>query len=182
MVSQSTYRSLVLEDPDHQWEMHDGRLVEKPAMTFAHNDIMAELGFTLRGQLDRAEFLVRTNAGRVDRGDRSYYIPDVMVIPRAMIDKTAPISHALETYGKPLPLVVEIWSPSTGDYDIEDKLPEYRARGDQEIWRIHPFDRTLTIWRRQADGTYDEKTISGGTVHPVGLPGVAIDLDRLFNF
>jgi Uma2 family endonuclease len=79
-----------------------------------------------------------------------------------------------------LPLVVEIWSPSTGDYDVDEKLPEYRRRGEQEIWRLHPFDRTLTVWRRQADGSYVETLHRGGTVSPAAFPWVTIDLGVLF--
>jgi Uma2 family endonuclease len=44
----------------------------------------------------------------------------------------------LELYVEPLPLVVEVWSPSTGQYDVDEKLPEYQRRGDLEIWRFHP--------------------------------------------
>ena len=46
---------------------------------------------------------------------------------------------------QPLPLVVEIWSPSTG---TDTKFAEYRRRADAEVWRLHPFARTLTQWRR----------------------------------
>lgn len=53
--------------------------------------------------------------------------------------------------------------------------------GDLEIWRIHPLDRTLTAWRRQEDGTYREADHAGGTIQPMTLPGVTIDLDRLFD-
>jgi Uma2 family endonuclease len=78
-------------------------------------------------------------------------------------------------------LVVEVWSPSTGGYDIDAKLPTYRARGDREIWRIHPYERTLTTWRRQPDGSYAETVHRGGTIEPIAVPGVTIDLDALFG-
>ncbi len=77
--------------------------------------------------------------------------------------------------------MVEVWSPATGEYDINAKLPEYQRRGDLEIWRIHPYDRTLTAWRQQPDGSYVESLYTGGTVRPVALPNVAIDLDALFE-
>jgi Uma2 family endonuclease len=88
----------------------------------------------------------------------------------------------MEAYPEPLPLVVEIWSPSTGGYDIASKLPEYKQRGDREIWRIHPYERTLTAWRRQADGSYAETIFTGGIIEPVALPGVRIDLNSLFDW
>jgi Uma2 family endonuclease len=75
--------------------------------------------------------------------------------------------------------VVEIWSPSTGSYDQARKLRAYRERGDQEIWYIHPYDRTLTAWRRQGDGSYVESRYAGGAVALSSLPGVVIDLDDL---
>jgi Uma2 family endonuclease len=88
---------------------------------------------------------------------------------------------SLDAYSEPLPLVVEIWSPSTGDYDINQKLPGYQQRGDLEIWRIHPYERTLTVWRRQPTGAYAETVYRGGVVPVASLPGVTIDLDALFS-
>jgi Uma2 family endonuclease len=86
----------------------------------------------------------------------------------------------LEVYDEALPLVVEVRSPSTGTYDVDEKIPEYKRRGDLEIWRVHPFERTMTAWRRQPDGTYTETTYEGGAVQPVALPNVTVDLDALF--
>ena len=80
-----------------------------------------------------------------------------------------------------MPLVAEVWSEPVGDYDVEEKLREYQRRGDLEIWRIHPHERTLTAWRRQPDGTYLETLHRGGAVQPAALPGVAIELERLFD-
>ena len=88
--------------------------------------------------------------------------------------------HDLNFIRAPLPLVVEVWSPSTGDHDVDTKIPEYQRRGDQEIWRLHPFERTLTMWRRQPDGAYVETTVYGGTVSPTAFPWVTIDLDAVF--
>ena len=180
-VSERTYAALVLEDPEGQWELHEGWLREKPAMSVEHNLLIFELGHLLRLQIDRDDFVIRVNAGHLRRSARQYYIPDVMVIPadieRALLEEPG----TLDAYSAPLPLVVEIWSPSTGDYDIDEKLAEYQGRGDLEIWRLHPYQRTLNIWRRQADGSYDETLYQGGIVRPIALPDVAIDLDALFT-
>ena len=88
---------------------------------------------------------------------------------------------SVEIYTDPLPLVAEIWSQSTGNYDVTEKLAAYQRRGDLEIWRIHPYDRTLTAWRRQDDGAYTETLYRGGSVRPAFLPDVSIDLDTLFT-
>ena len=79
-----------------------------------------------------------------------------------------------------MPLVVEVWSPSTGDFDVAVKLREYQLRGDAEIWLVHPYDRTLTAWRRQTDGGYSETLYREGSIEPVALPGVRIELAALF--
>jgi Uma2 family endonuclease len=79
------------------------------------------------------------------------------------------------------PLVVEVWSRSTGDYDVEEKLADYQRRGDLEIWRIHPYERTLTAWRRLPDGSYEETIYRDGIVRPTALLGVEIDLTALFD-
>ena len=76
---------------------------------------------------------------------------------------------------------MEVWSRSTGGYDVDAKLPEYQRRGDLEIWRVHPYERTLIAWRRQLDGTYTELLYTGGRVRPVAMPDVTADLDALFD-
>jgi Uma2 family endonuclease len=179
-LTQQTYAAVVLEDPDGKWELHRGRLREKPPMTHAHNAFAHYLGVFLTNQLDWREFEVRVDQGRVRRQDEAWYIPDVYVFPARLAEGLRNRSDVLEGYEEPLPLVVEVWSPSTAIYDVDEKIPEYQRRGDLEIWRVHPYDRTVTIWRRQDDGSYTEETVTGGIVRPAFLPDVAIDLDELF--
>jgi Uma2 family endonuclease len=107
-------------------------------------------------------------------------MPDLMVVPTAYSEEIRD-RPVLAIFSDPLPLVVEVWSPSTGDYDVDAKVPVYQQRGDLEIWRIHPYERTVTSWQRQPDGSYQETIHRGGIVTPVALPGVAIDLETLFQ-
>jgi Uma2 family endonuclease len=179
-VTEETFRQVALEDPEGHWELYCGHLRRKPGMTAEHNDVMSFLAAQLWRQLDSRAYRVRTNAGHVRRSAESYFIPDVYVVPTEQVRRQRG-TGVLETFEAPLPLVVEVWSPSTGQYDVDTKLREYQQRGDREIWRIHPLERTLTAWRRQADGAYEELHIAGGTVQPVAIPGVTIDLDALFD-
>ena len=181
-ISEQTYRQVALEDPKGHWELVCGHLRSKPDMTIEHNDTMSRLARGLILQLHELEYDVRTNAGRLRVSSGSYYVPDVCVIPHAFVaQKRREAPRQLEVYDEPMPLVVEVWSPSTGDYDVEEKLREYQRRGDREIWRIHPYERTLTRWQRQPDGSYYESLIRSGAVQPVALPTVSIDLDSLFD-
>ncbi len=180
-VTEAEYEQLVWADPDHTWELVDGRLQEKPGMTFEHGDTALELAYLLRGQLDRRQFRIAINDWRLRWPAATILIPDLVVVPIAMTDQFRGQPGRLVMYSQPLPLVVEIWSRSTGDYDVEVKIPIYQQRGDLEIWRIHPYERTLTAWHRQPDGTYTETVHREGTVTPATLPGVKIDLAELFD-
>jgi Uma2 family endonuclease len=181
-ITEETFERVALEDPDGKWELHCGRLRSKPGMTMRHTEVGVVLAFRLQQQLSFADYLVS--------GDRSYvrfsptrtYIPDVVVIPRALVERMKREQpDRLEVHIEPMPLVVEVWSPSTGKEDLTEKLPGYQARGDAEIWLLHPGERTLRAWVRQPDGTYTEHVYHGGLVRPAALPGVTIDLDELFR-
>jgi Uma2 family endonuclease len=180
-INGETYERLALAEPDRKWELRDGVLREKPGMTSAHNWLELKLGYMLMSQLDWSVFQVRVDAGRVRRAEATYYIPDVFVIPTSLVTPLLDQQDVLEVYDQPLPLAVEVWSRSTGDYDVEGKLAVYQQRGDLEIWRIHPYERTLTTWRHQPDGRYEETVHREGIVRPTALPGVEIDLAALFE-
>jgi Uma2 family endonuclease len=179
LISEEAYLRFVLSGVEGSWELHDGRLVEKPAMTFRHGQIPMLLGHFLLSQLDRAQFQVVSEL-RVRRSSATVFVPDLMVVPAAYSEEIRD-RPVLAIFSDPLPLVVEVWSPSTGDYDVDAKLPVYQQRGDLEIWRIHPYERTLTAWRRQPNGSYQETIHREGVVKPAALPGVAIDLGPLFD-
>ncbi|MGI8551563.1 MAG: Uma2 family endonuclease [Dehalococcoidia bacterium] len=181
-ISEATYERVALEDREGRWELVCGRLRRKPGMTVEHYDVMRALIRRLITQVEEGEFAVSMESPRLRISTGTYFLPDVCVIPRAAVQrKRRETSGRLEVYDEPMPLVVEVWSPSTGEYDVNDKLREYQWRGDLEIWRIHPYERTLIAWRHQPDGSYSETLYRGGTVQPVALPGVTIELERLFE-
>jgi Uma2 family endonuclease len=183
VVTYEAYEELALRELDQFWELHDGELVRKPAeiMTTSHNRVMDRLAWQLHRQLDPTSYEVRINNARTRRLSRSAYIPDVVVVPVTLVRRNIEeIPTRLEAYQEPLPLVVEVWSPSTGGYDVNSKLPEYQRRGDAEVWRIHPIQQTVTAWRRQADGSYSEFQFAGGVIELHDIPGVVIDIGMLF--
>jgi hypothetical protein len=73
-----------------------------------------------------------------------------------------------------------MWSQLAGLSYVEGKLAVYEERGDLEIWLIHPSAQTLTAWRGQPNGSYEETVFREGIVRPASLPEVAIDLAELF--
>jgi Uma2 family endonuclease len=180
VMSEQAFQQLALDHPDEKWELCCGQLRQKPGMSYDHNRVGFWLSVQIATQVDRRRFDVRCNAGYVRRPTESYFIPDVIVVP---VELTEPLrgGRGLEFYNAPLPLVVEVWSPSTGDYDIEIKLAEYKRRGDLEVWCVHSYERTVTAWRRQPDGSYVGTQFTGGAIALAALPGVTVDLDALFE-
>ena len=176
-ITEQEYRELALNDQDRPWELWDGVPREKPGMSMKHDNVSFLLGHLLQSQLDRREYRVNVNGGKA----RNYFIPDVVVIPAAY---QLPFEHdplAFNAHAEPLPLVVEVRSRATGHYDFATKLAGYRERGDAEVWFIHPYERTLTAWRRQPDDSYVEEMHRGGIVPVASLRGVTIDLDTLLE-
>jgi Uma2 family endonuclease len=180
-VSEETYQRVALEDPEGHWELRCGQLRRKPEMTAEHEHIDRRLASFLSRQLDPDAYEAAVNGGRLRRSSGDYYLPDVCVIPVSLVQRFFADPGTFEVFDEPMPLVVEVWSPSTGGYDVDSKLPEYRRRGDREVWRIHPYEQTLIVWRRQPDGAYNETIHRHGLVDVTSLPGVSIDLDELFR-
>jgi Uma2 family endonuclease len=179
-MSEQDYRAFVLSGPQGVWELHDGRLVEKPPMREDHARILSRLARQFQAQLDAADYGVHINEVRVRKPVDTIVIPDLVVVPTAFRypDSGWP---ALPILTKPLPLVVEISIPSTGGYDVDAKIPIYQQRGDLEIWRIRPHDRTLTSWVRQADGTYAETVYQSGLALPAMLSKAPLDRGSRFD-
>ncbi|MCC7364185.1 MAG: Uma2 family endonuclease [Dehalococcoidia bacterium] len=180
-VSEATFRQLSLEDGDTTWELVCGRLREKPPMTYAHGDVIEHLGSMLISVLPRARFRIVQNHARLRLPGGSYYVPDIAVVSPSLRIEHRNDPKALDAYVDPVPLVVEVWSPSTGDYDARDKVAGYQERGDAEIWLVDPYEHTVVVHRRQPDGTYSASTHArGDTIEPIALPGVRIVLAELF--
>jgi Uma2 family endonuclease len=177
-MSEAAYLEFVASGVEGAWELHDGVLVEKPGMSWDHGRIVTRLLSWLDQLLDPAEFVVFTEL-RVRRPAATVFLPDIMVVPTSYGEPFRDRPGTLAIFTEPLPLVVEVWSLSTGGYDVDTKLPVYMRRGDLEIWRIHPYERTLTRWVRQPDGSYVETVHHDGPITPAALPTVAIDIGRL---
>jgi Uma2 family endonuclease len=181
-VSEATYERLALEDLESQWEYTCGQIRRKPAMTHEHNTVMRLLGYAIQAQLPVRDFQVAQNAPRTRRPESSYFIPDVMVIPVSLFPETAGTGE-LEKFTSPLPFVAEVWSKSTGDYDVDTKFAEYKRRGDLEIWRLHPYERSVIAWRRRPDGAYSETRYAfADREAPIqSLPGVVVRFEDIFE-
>ena len=60
----ATYQQVALEDPEGRWELVCGRLRSKPPVTTEHASVISALYLDLARQLDRNEYLIRSNTSR----------------------------------------------------------------------------------------------------------------------
>jgi Uma2 family endonuclease len=178
-LTEQDFEAFLLSGIEGQWELHDGVLVEKPAMSWDHQNVALELGHQLRLQLPKNRYRIQLES-RVRRPEATVLQPDVMVIPDDYGDEFRNQPGRLAILTRPLPLVAEVWAVSTGDYDVKAKLPIYMQRGDAEIWLIHPYEKTVTSWCRQPDGTYHASVHAAGIIERVALSDVVIDVAELF--
>ena len=76
--------------------------------------------------------------------------------------------------------IAEVLSPSTAEHDQFVKVPAYERAGVREVWLVHPIDRTLTIYRLEAE-SYGCATCLDlkGQTPLTAVPGVTIDWDEV---
>lgn len=79
--------------------------------------------------------------------------------------------------------IIEVLSPPTAAKDHIDKRLLYEKHGVLEYWLVHPSDRLLTVYRLNAEGSYDRaEMLQTCSRHSVGmLPDVEIDWDLIFR-
>ena len=131
-LTPDAYLELAGNDPDGFWEIWDGEPREKPGMSVEHSRDSFELGFLLRLRIDPAVWEVRVQAPRDQWAERNAFIPDVAIVPRALADEQANQPRRLEVYNVPLPLVIEVWARSTGEYDLAVKLADHFDLNEEE--------------------------------------------------
>jgi Uma2 family endonuclease len=84
----------------------------------------------------------------------------------------------------PPDLAIEVLSPSTRRLDRGRKRALYERAGVREYWLVDPAAETVTVHRRAGGGFDEVATLARAGREPLTtplLPGLAIDLDRLFG-
>ncbi|MBN1966356.1 MAG: Uma2 family endonuclease [Anaerolineae bacterium] len=97
--------------------------------------------------------------------------PDLLVVLNEHADRLT------ENYlDGPADLVIEIASPATQDIDRGEKFSEYEAAGIPEYWLIDPMRKTAILYRRDADGYYQQVMPDAeGRLHSAVLPGLELE-------
>jgi hypothetical protein len=123
MTSDEAYRELALGDPSGGWELVRGHLWEGPGMSVAHTRVTMDLVEHLLRQLDRNHYRVSVGLSRLRVLADTYHLPDVAVIPTALVRRLGENSRSLDAYAEPLPLVIEVWPRRPGSVTWTSSFP-----------------------------------------------------------
>src|ERR1017187_854741 len=124
------------------YQLDEGELILTPAPTFDHQEIIFEISYQLASYL-RQHKIGRAVTSPVDviLDDHNAYQPDVIFIRTERLH----IVKRGRVYGAP-DLVMEVLSPSTAEYDLNEKKATFERSGVREYWIVDPSEETLEIF------------------------------------
>jgi len=79
-------------------------------------------------------------------------------------------------------MIIEIQSPATAKYDMNEKFNLYEEAGVREYWIVFPYDEAIQVFLLQPDGKYDKGTLYENGNVPVGIfGGEEIEMESIFS-
>jgi Uma2 family endonuclease len=177
-----TYADYLSWPEDVRYELIDGTAyLMAPAPALDHQEIAGEiyrqLANALLGKPCRA-FVAPVDV-RLPKSDESDEQIDTVVQPDVLVVCDPAKLDRRGVRGAP-DFVVEVLSPATAGHDHLLKRRTYERAGVREYWLVHPSDRLLTAYHRDA-GRFGEPEMQElvGTTPVKVLPGVEIAWDEL---
>jgi len=166
-----------LTDEDLKAELFDGEMIVHSPATLRHDRVCTFLSFLLCGYADAKSLgtvfgannaVMRLRPGR-------QFAPDVMVVRagREQMVQGAKVEGAPD-------LVVEVLSPSTRRYDLEEKRKVYREAGIAEMWFVDE-DRHRLVVEYRGRGGYREQVKQRGRVRSRVLAGFWLKVEWLWQ-
>jgi Uma2 family endonuclease len=135
-----------------RYELFDGSLLVSPAPIVRHARAVNRLRDLLARQAP-ADIQLAQDVGVTVHGGRTYFIPDICVLPAAAFDKDADNLDQDDVL-----LAIEVLSPSNPGNDLVLKRHYYAAGGIPQYWIVDPDKRTLTVLTLDGD-TYKERAV-----------------------
>ncbi|NWJ95694.1 MAG: Uma2 family endonuclease [Chloroflexi bacterium] len=79
-------------------------------------------------------------------------------------------------------LAVEVASPTDRDYDIEARVKEYQKVGVKQVWVIHPYSRTIDLYRLENGLLCQRIGINGELLGEDQIPGFKLKVGEIFDY
>ena len=177
-----TYEDFLLFPDDGQrHELIDGEHYVTPSPNTAHQVIVGNLYFALRGYLET------NRVGQLFTAPLDVVFSDFDVVAPDLLFVTAARRHEILTKqnvrGAP-DLVIEVGSPGTRRRDETIKRRLYERDGVAEYWVVDPDLEVVRIYRRE-DGGYGRPVElsreAGDVLQSPLFPGLSLSLDVVFR-
>jgi len=178
--STDSYREFLASTPDDlHVEWVDGRLDEKPTVTFDHQQILIFLSTLLMA------FTQHNVSGVVIAGRFQMHLaniargrePDILFVDKSNLDRIK--DNYLDG---PADLAVEIVSPGGAIRDRGEKYGEYEASGVREYWIIDPGTRRADFFVLDVDGRYNRGGIDeDGIYRSTVIDGFWVEVNWLWR-
>lgn len=179
-----TYGDYVQWQGDDRWELIDGEPhLMSPAPSRVHQKILGNLFMQIAGFLEnhKCEAYIAPLDVRLPQGDEADEEVDTVVQPDLVVVCDASKLDDAGCRGAP-DWVIEIASPSTAIRDLVKKRDLYERCSVLEYWSIEPRERSLTIFRLEGGRFLPGNTLKAeGKIEAAILPGLVLDLDRVFR-
>jgi Uma2 family endonuclease len=146
-ASEEDYFSVAYDIP-FKVEYHENEIITMGFASYEHEKITAKLIFLLsqifEGKGGDFDILASNSGVQIPKFEGGYYMPDVMVIKGEPNFKAKSNCIITNPY-----LIVEILSPSTKNFDLSEKLPEYKLLDSlQQVIYINPKKVNVTTYTR----------------------------------
>jgi len=138
-------------------QLINNNLVMSPAPTDPHQKVLGKIFSKLLNYVDTHQLgEVRVAPYDVYFNKRNVYQPDIVFIAN---DNVKNIQEK-GLFGPP-DLVIEILSPKTAKYDLEDKKDVYERYGVKEYWAVDPVSKQVYFFKLVKDEYVEVETKSG---------------------
>lgn len=115
-------------------QLIENNIVMEPSPTYYHQSILMEISSQLHKYVKKHQLgEVLTAPMDVFLGKKNVFQPDILFISNERLS----IIHEGGLHGAP-DLVIEILSPATAKYDLEEKKDIYERFGVKEYWIVEP--------------------------------------------
>jgi Uma2 family endonuclease len=146
-----------LPEEGGRYEIVDGSLLVSPHANIRHFGVAG----MLRRLLDRQapdDVFVGQDGGVQVKGGTSYFVPDVMVVRSAALERIDKSFLPTEVL-----LVVEVLSPSNSGRDLVLKRHYYAAGRIPRYWIVDPTARTLAVLELDGETYRESAVVAPGT-------------------
>lgn len=150
----------VPDDDPNRYEIIDGRVYVSPPPVFGHQSALTRL-VVLLDAVKPDGFEVVGGVG-FQVGERTVLVPDLVV--------THPHPYDTKYVTDPLPLAVEVISPSSRRHDRVRKLRVYSRAGVGAYWIVDPAEPSLLVFERQGDRLAETARVRGDEAYAATLP------------